>query len=329
MRVSVIIDTFNYGRFVRQAVDSVLAQDFPKDQLEVVVVDDGSTDDTKELLAGYGDKIKYVFQQNSGQAAAFNAGFAASSGELLMLLDSDDYWPPEKVRLVVEQFSDPEVGIVQHPLRDVDVEGRPLPTNLPNWPARYALEDLLAGNTPLAAASGLALRKDLLAKIGPIPLDIRFASDIYLITHGLFFSKSANLPGFLGVHRIHGANNWAENYMSPKKLRTGLEIQKNFQRHLDARLRETGRALSPLYVRLEEMDVRRRELLLAVHEGRRRDAFAIWRGLCLGQAAGRFGLFRGATLALALVSPRLYVAVSNLYSRNRWLVRLREFLSPV
>jgi glycosyltransferase involved in cell wall biosynthesis len=184
MRVSVIIDTYNYGRFVRQAVDSALAQDFPKDQLEVVVVDDGSTDDTKELLAGYGYKIIYVQQRNSGQAAAFNTGFARSSGELLMLLDSDDYWPPEKVRLAAEQFSDPEVGIVQHPLRDVDVQGRPLPTNLPNWPARYTLEDLLAGNTPLAAASGLALRRDLLAKIGPIPLDIKFASDVYLITHG-------------------------------------------------------------------------------------------------------------------------------------------------
>lgn len=329
MRVSIIIDTYNYGRFVRQAVDSALAQDYPADQLEMVVVDDGSTDDTKALLAPYAGRIKYVLKANGGQAMAFNTGFEQSSGEVVMLLDSDDYWPPEKVRLVAEKFSDPEVGIVQHPLQDVDVQGRPLPTNMPRWPGTYTLETLLAGGAPLAAASGLALRREVLAKIGPIPADIRFASDIYLIAHGLFFCKAVNLSAPLGVHRIHGANNWADNYLSPQKLRTGLEIQRNFQRHLDERLRAAGRRLSPLYIMLEDMDVGRREILLAVHERRRLEAFGLWLRLFRRFGFGRFGFFRCATLALALLSPGLYVYASNLYAQNRWLVRLRELFSPV
>src|SRR5215213_900396 len=92
--VSVIIDNYNYGRFLREAIDSALGQTYPR--VEVIVVDDGSTDDSRAVIAAYGDRVVPVLKENGGQASAFNAGFAASRGELICFLDADDTFMPEK-----------------------------------------------------------------------------------------------------------------------------------------------------------------------------------------------------------------------------------------
>ncbi len=92
--VSAVIPTFNYGRYVTEAVDSALAQTHRN--LEIIVVDDGSTDDTRERLAGYRDRIIYVFQKNQGLSAARNTGIRHARGEWIALLDSDDVWHPQK-----------------------------------------------------------------------------------------------------------------------------------------------------------------------------------------------------------------------------------------
>ena len=78
--ISVVITTYNYGRFVEECIDSVLAQDYPAELIDIVVVDDGSTDDTPERVKKYQGKIQYVRQQNRGQAAALNLGFAKARG---------------------------------------------------------------------------------------------------------------------------------------------------------------------------------------------------------------------------------------------------------
>src|SRR6188474_3407037 len=96
--VSVIIDNYNYGRFLREAIDSALGQTYPRVE---VIVDDGSTDDSRAVIAAYGDRVVPVLKENGGQASAFNAGFAASRGELICFLDSDDAFKPEKVAAVV------------------------------------------------------------------------------------------------------------------------------------------------------------------------------------------------------------------------------------
>ena len=88
--ISVLITTYNYGRFIEGSIDSVLSQDFLPDQLEVVVVDDGSTDDTAERVRKYDSRVQYFYQPNGGQASALNFGFAMARGEIIFLLDGDD-----------------------------------------------------------------------------------------------------------------------------------------------------------------------------------------------------------------------------------------------
>ncbi len=93
--VSVIINTYNSSRFLLRAIDSVLAQTYRN--FELIVVDDGSTDDTREAVAPYRDRLTYIYQENKKYSAAKNTGIRASSGEYIAFMDSDDLWMPEKL----------------------------------------------------------------------------------------------------------------------------------------------------------------------------------------------------------------------------------------
>ena len=98
--VTAIIPTYNYGHFVCEAVDSVLAQDYP--EMECVVVNDGSTDDTMERLQPYEDRITIIDQENRGLCGARNAGIRAAKGDYVAFLDSDDQWMPHKISRQME-----------------------------------------------------------------------------------------------------------------------------------------------------------------------------------------------------------------------------------
>jgi glycosyltransferase involved in cell wall biosynthesis len=137
MNVSVIIPTYNYARFIGEAVDSALAQTRPP--LEVIVVDDGSTDDTAAVLAAYGDRIRVLRQKNAGVAMARNAGIAAARGEYLAFLDSDDAWYPRKLERQMQRFgAEPHLGLVHCGAEIIDSEGRTLSTTTAGMEGRVA-----------------------------------------------------------------------------------------------------------------------------------------------------------------------------------------------
>lgn len=111
MLVSVVIPTFNHAQFVTEAVESALSQTYQP--LEVIVVDDGSTDETKSVLAPYVGRIQYVRQENRGLSAARNVGIGRASGEWIALLDADDLWSPHKIQLQVEASrANPELTLI-------------------------------------------------------------------------------------------------------------------------------------------------------------------------------------------------------------------------
>ncbi|NJR59651.1 MAG: glycosyltransferase [Cyanobacteria bacterium CRU_2_1] len=100
--VSILINNYNYAHYVGDAINSALAQAYSN--VEVIVVDDGSTDNSRTVIASYSDRIISVFKENGGQASALNAGFVVSKGEIICLLDADDLFLPEKVSEVVDLF---------------------------------------------------------------------------------------------------------------------------------------------------------------------------------------------------------------------------------
>ncbi|MGA9390305.1 MAG: glycosyltransferase [Candidatus Sulfotelmatobacter sp.] len=207
--VTVVINNFNYGRFVAEAIDSALRQTY--DLIEVIVVDDGSTDDSKAVIEGYGKEIVTIFKPNEGQASAFNAGFARSSGEVICFLDADDLFLPNKVEQIAAAYRDAEIGWCFHPVQLVDALARPIPGP---FDIRYAngrcdfRSEYKRGKPILWAppTSGLTFRRGLLEKLLPMPSHIRITSDNYLT-----FCTPAFAPGFyisecLSLQRIHGAN---------------------------------------------------------------------------------------------------------------------------
>lgn len=104
--VSVIIPTFNRATFVTEAIESVLAQTYR--DYEIIVVDDGSTDNTQQVLAAYKDKIRYIYQENLGLSSARNTGITNAKGKYIALLDSDDLWLPNKLEEQVQILEDNE-----------------------------------------------------------------------------------------------------------------------------------------------------------------------------------------------------------------------------
>jgi len=327
---SVVIDNFNYGRFLARAIESALGQGLAPGELEIVVVDDGSTDESREVLGRFAGKVEAVFQPNQGYAAAFNAGIARCRGAVVFLLDADDAWLEGKVRRVLDRFErERDLVAVEHFQRDADGELRPLEGAFPAWPDRYALTDYLEGRCEFGATSGLAFRREALVKALPIPAEFRFMyADDYLLLAALLQGPVGNIPEPLGLHRVHGANYYTGVLGDARKMEAERGMRAVFRARREAWFSERGCKSSPRFERLERLEDLRREVLGEVYAGRRLAAAgAVARGVA-GHLADPFGFFRAATCALAVVHPRLYLAAHRAYAGAGGLKRLRERWLP-
>lgn len=330
-RVSVVIDNYNYGRFLGEAIDSVLAQDLPRERYEIVVVDDGSTDDTREVLARYAADVRAVFQENQGCAAALTRGFAEAKGEIVSILDADDVFAPTKLRRVLDRFDrEPDLTAVEHFLHDADGELRPRPVRYPDWPERYTLDDYVEGKMALGVASGLSFRKKAIEDALPIPKVFRFLyQDDYLTVRSVFRGPVGNIAEPLGSHRGHGSNNFAGGpYADGRKLDAFLAAHKVFSECRERWLKETGRALSPRFQRAEGLEVMRKAILAQMYAHNRGEAARTWARGMRDFGTDPFGLFRVATCGVALVSPRAYLWLHDRYSAWGGALALRERFLP-
>jgi glycosyltransferase involved in cell wall biosynthesis len=215
--VTVVINNYNYGRFLRSAIESVLSQDYLP--LEVVVVDDGSTDNSREVIGGYADSIIPVLKANGGQSSAFNAGVANSRGDVICFLDADDCFGAGKVRRVVGTFNREGLNsrplLVHHRLQLMDPAGAFLdgqligevhdsPLNLYEYARRYRSFFYKAGPT-----SGLSLNRNLIEKLFPLPEGgISFSADEFLVRGASLIGELYFLPEVLSYYRVHGQNRW-------------------------------------------------------------------------------------------------------------------------
>jgi len=213
--VSILINNYNYGHFLKEAIDSALCQTYAN--TEVIVVDDGSTDNSHEVIAGYGSQVVPIFKENGGQASAFNAGFAASKGQWIFLLDSDDLFLPQKI-LRVMQLADqnPGVGMIAHNLEYCGIDGKAIIFDAPAI-VRQKLVDgrrsVRQGRIGMLfpATSALCFQREVLHQILPMPEEIRITADNYLKIAALLYSPVLAIPENLAKQRIHGTNAYTCN----------------------------------------------------------------------------------------------------------------------
>lgn len=207
--VSIVVNNYNYGRYLRAAIDSALAQTYP--DVEVIVVDDGSTDGSREIIESYEKRVLPVFKANGGQGSALNAGFAASRGEIVMFLDADDELMPTAVDQVMKVWR-PGVAKIQFQLELIDERSQPLGLRVPPFKGFMPdgdIRDRFArfGEYPTAPLSGTAYARAALLRMMPLDEAIwTIAADKPLVVLTPFFGHVVSLCAPLGHYRIHGAN---------------------------------------------------------------------------------------------------------------------------
>ncbi len=212
--VAIVIDNYNYARYLVAAVESALAQSY--DAVRVIVVDDGSTDESREFLSGYADRVELILKENGGQASAFNVGYAACREDIIIFLDADDVLLPHAADLVAGRFArEPALVKVQYRLEVIDAAGRltgevkPLPhLALPQGDMRRA-ELAFGFDLVWLATSGNAFRREAVAELFPIPEKrFRLCADRYLVHLAALLGPVASLDDIGGRYRVHGANSY-------------------------------------------------------------------------------------------------------------------------
>jgi glycosyltransferase involved in cell wall biosynthesis len=207
---SVITNNFNYAIYLADAIESALAQTYP--ETEVVVVDDGSTDESRQVIARYGDRVTPILKENGGQTSAFNAGFAASRGEIVCFLDSDDLLLPAAIEAAVRVLHDRQVAKVHWPLWIIDAAGRRTGQLEPARPLdRGDLRELAIRQGPAvytsAPTTGNAFARSFLEHVFPLPeAQHRQSPAGYLKALAPIFGIIEVLPEPLGCYRIHGSS---------------------------------------------------------------------------------------------------------------------------
>jgi glycosyltransferase involved in cell wall biosynthesis len=214
--VSIIISNYNYENYLSDAVDSALGQTYSN--VEVIVVDDGSIDGSREVIASYGDRIIPVLKENGGQASSCNMGYQSSRGEIVIFFDADDMLLRDTVERVVAAFqSETGVAKVQYRLQNVDACGKPTgeiqpPTRLPMHSGDLRQRLLETNDYTWPSTSGNAFAAAVLRQIMPIPEVLcRGMPDIHLCNLSAVYGKVISLEQPGALYRVHGRNNYFDS----------------------------------------------------------------------------------------------------------------------
>ena len=176
--VSVVIPAYNYGRFIKEAIDSVLKQSWPA--IEVVVVDDGSTDETRSVVESFDGRVRYLKQENAGVCVARNRGVSESNGDLIAFLDADDMWEPAKLEKQLAKFdADPEVGLVHCGLREFDSETSETVSTRLEGQEGFVADELLLWERPAVNVSGssVMVRREVFDAVGGFDEQLKVGED--------------------------------------------------------------------------------------------------------------------------------------------------------
>ena len=223
---TILIDNHNYARFLPACIESALGQAHP--EVEVLVVDDGSTDGSAEVIRRYDGRIRAVFKENGGQASAFNAGVAHARGEWVALLDADDYFFPGKVpALAAAAHAHPDALMLYHPVQRVGASGKPFGRPLTSLALGGRLDGVArsaGGHLPFPPTSGLAVRRSALESVIPIPeSDFPLCADSFLGNLVTFLGPVYRCGGPLAAYRLHGGNLWS-NVRYPGVRQPGRQL---------------------------------------------------------------------------------------------------------
>jgi glycosyltransferase involved in cell wall biosynthesis len=332
--VTVLIDTYNHERFIETAIRSVLDQDMPMDGVEILVVDDGSTDATPEIVRGFEPRVRFLRKSNGGQASAFNLGFVEARGEVIATLDGDDSWAREKLRKVLEAFAaDPDVGMVGHGMYEHYSDGRPDGLILPGREYRLDLAspqnaEVFRHVAAFFGTSRLAIRKKILSRILPIPQELMIEADEYIFTLAPAIAPAMILNEPLCYYGIHAGNLFQFGAFEPVKARRKMNVLDVLLRDLPPALRKFGAGEETIANLFRGTRVEADRIRLSLDGGSPLETFSVERAASKAayhKVSMRYRFFRAFVLLQTLIlPPRLFYRLRRWYS-ERGLSRFRSW----
>lgn len=338
MRLSILIDTYNHERLIEQAINSVLAQDFPVSEREVLVIDDGSTDRTAEIVRRFAPHVRLITKQNGGQASAFNAGILECRGEVIVFLDGDDWWGPGKLRKVAQLFTeDVSLGMLGHAFIESFDDGTHK-IIAPGEKINFQLNSISTANffrlsRCYFGTSRLALRADIARKILPVPEALIFEADEYLFTMAAALGKCALLPDPLTHYRVHAGSLFLGAGASRSGERRKARVIADLASALRAALPGTGAPQPVVKALLEIVDAEAAQLRLKVDGGWPWETFRTERTIYRVQhsdASANSKIFRMLSMVPALLlPPRWFYSGRQWLGSQRWYKRARASALPV
>ena len=333
--VSVLIDTYNHERFIEEAIVGALEQDFPASDREILVVDDGSTDHTPEIVRKFEPHVRLLRKKNGGQASAFNAGIPECRGEIIAFLDGDDWWERKKLSVVIAEFSfHPQIGTFGHGFTEVDEGGKPLAVIAPKAEYESRLREIKEGSDFLTlraflGTSRLAIRRDILGQVGPLPAELKIEADEFLATIATALGGARVLTEPLTNYRYHSGNLFQFDEWNAAKAKRKHDSLSCIVNELPSRLQKAGVPEKVVQTLTGSVKLDTERLRLALGNGwpwetvrvEREANQQAYREMSLG-----YRLFHTAVLGLAAVLPP-----ATFYRLRRWytkrgLVRTRQMV---
>jgi glycosyltransferase involved in cell wall biosynthesis len=333
-RVTVLIDTYNHENFIERAVHSVLEQDMPMDNVEILVVDDGSIDRTPEIVLQFEPRVHLIRKANGGQASAFNLGFSHARGEIVATWDGDDWWAKGKLRRVLETLeSNPDVGIVGHGFHEEYSDGRLPGLILPGKPYYLHLTseenaELFRHLAAFFGTSRMTIRKRVLDRILPVPEELTIEADEYIFTLAPALGPAMILNEPLCNYVIHSGNLFQFGKFEPAKARRKMNVLEVLLRELPPRLRQIGATEDIIVTLFKGTRVEVGRARLSLDGGRPLEAFAVERAAFKAsyhKVTLRYRVFQSfVLLQTLLLPPRVFYRLRRWYT-EKGLSRFRSW----
>jgi cellulose synthase/poly-beta-1,6-N-acetylglucosamine synthase-like glycosyltransferase len=321
-KVTVLIDTYNHERFVERAITSVIEQDFPPDEMEILVVDDGSTDATPAIVKRFAPRVTYIRKENGGQASAFNLGIPKARGEIIAFLDGDDWWQRNKVSAVVGAFEkNPQAGVVGHGIFQIDSATGNGSALSPEQPGYFELRSdegaqKFRNFMCFLGTSRVAIRRSLLEKVLPIPDSLVVEADEFMSAAAIAQGGAYLLVEPLTYYRLHDQNQYQFRGGDTSRMHRKMNSLVSLERELPARLAAAGVPASAVNIIIEPIHIGAAQMKLTLDGGMPWETYRVERAafrLAYRKTTTGYRAWKEFTLAAALCMP------------PRWFYRLRDW----
>lgn len=333
--VSVVIDTYNHAAFIEEAILSVFDQDLPASETEILVVDDGSTDATPEIVKKFGPRLRYLPKKNGGQASAFNFIAPETRGNVVAFLDGDDWWKKNKLSSIVGAFeAHPDVGVVGHGIIQVDSGSGAGSVLTPENPGSFDLETTAGAQTfrnymCFLGTSRVSIRRDTLMKALPIPEELVIEADEFMSVMSVAHGGALLLGEPLTYYRLHDQNLYQFRDKDHRRMRRKYLVLACLVKELPAKLRSAGIGVEAIEIIVAPIRVAATRMKLALEGGwpwetyraEKADLNLAYRDTSFGYRAYK----ELSLLATLVLPPRLFYRMRDWYSEND-LRRFRRWL---